>query len=143
MERIPTIVFVLSLCLFCSFTQVYAGQVSDAVNIDAIKYLIASLGGESGIRAIGLSGTAIQLLIRFLQSGLADGFFHKQKPWVRLSIISALTFAITPIGLMSATGIPLAAALMHATTLNAAMVFLDQIIKHLPGKKDAKASDSK
>jgi len=136
MERVPTSVFVFGLLFFLGFTQLYAAPLADKVEQDSIQYLIKSLGGDLGIKAIGISGALIQILLRVLQSKSADNFFYRQKPWVRLGLVSALTFAITPLGLMAVPGIPLASALMHTATLNAFMVFLDQILKHAPGKKD-------
>lgn len=138
MERIPTPVLFLTFMFFFSFGEAIAEPIYQGVDIDSVRFLIKSLGGAVGVKALGASGTLVQILIRVLQSPLADGFFEKRKPWVRLAIISVLTFAITPLGLMVAGGIPLAAALVHTTTLNAFMVFLDQLLKHAPKKKDKK-----
>ena len=136
MERVPTFVFMMGLLFFLGFTQLYAEPMIDRAQSDSVRYLIASLGGEIGIKSIGLSGVMIQLLLRYMQSKSAENFFYKQKPWVRLSIVSALTFSITPLGLMAIPGMAISSALMHTATLNAFMVFIDQILKHLPGKKD-------
>lgn len=136
MERIPTLGFYMLLLVFCGFSQVYAAELVDHIHVDAITMLVNSLGGELGVRAIGASGTIVQILIRVLQSKGSDRFFYRQKPWVRLALVSVLTFAVTPLSLMAIPGIPLSAALMHSATLNAFMVFLDQILKHSPGKKD-------
>lgn len=136
MERIPTFVFFFSFMFFLGFSEVFAAPVIEKIDVDSIRLLMKSLGGDHGIKALGSSATLIQILIRILQSRGADQFFQRQKPWVRLGIISLLTFAITPVGLVTISGLPLAAALLHTATLNAFMVFLDQILKHAPGKKD-------
>lgn len=135
MERVPIVALVGIFLFFCSFGELVASPLGDGIDMDAIRYLVKSMGGGLGVKALGASGALIQILIRVLQSRVSDRFFQKQKPWVRLGLISALTFAITPLGLMGFGGISLAAALLHATTLNAFMVFLDQILKHAPEKK--------
>lgn len=137
MERIPTFVLALAWLFFVGFDIAIAQPIADSFSSDSVGLLLGSIGGDQGIKILGTSATGIQLLIRLLQSGLADNFFAKQKPWVRLALISTLTFAVTPLGLMAGAGLPLAAALMHTATLNAFMVFLDQMIKHAPkGKND-------
>lgn len=128
MDRVPTFVFVF-IFLFCvSVGRLFANPVADTMPIDSVRLLFKSLGGELGIKAIGSSGALIQLLVRFLKSKAADNLFQKQKPWKRLAIVSALTFAITPVTLVTLGGLPLAAALLHATSLNAFLVFLDQLL---------------
>lgn len=138
MERIPTFVFFLGLLFFCSFGDLFAAPAIENIETDSIRLLLKSAGGYLGVKALGASGSLIQILIRVLRSPGSDKFFQKQKPWVRLALISGLTFAITPIGLMTISGIPLAAAILHSATLNAFMVFLDQVMKKAPRKKDEK-----
>ncbi len=135
MDRVPTFVLVCALLFFLSFTRLFASPVAESVPTDSIKLMLKSLGGDLGIKAIGASGALIQLLVRFLKSKQADQFFQRQEPWVRLAIVSGLTFAITPVSLMTLGGLPLAGALLHATSLNAFLVFLDQILQKSGGKK--------
>lgn len=127
----------MGLLFFLGFTQLYAEPLVEAANADSIRLLLASLGGDLGVKAIGVSAFSVQILLRFMQSKSAESFFYKQKPWVRLSLVSALTFLITPMSLMAIPGMAIGSALMHTATLNAFMVFIDQVFKHLPGKKDA------
>lgn len=134
MERVPTFIFILGLAFFLSVGDLFASPI-DLMDVRAIKLITKSLGGDIGVKALGASGFLIQILVRVLQSKGADRFFQKQKPWVRLSLVSALTFAITPLGLMSLGGLSLAGALFHTATLNAFMVFLDQVIKKAPGNQ--------
>lgn len=135
MERVPIIVLIGLFLAFCNYGELIASPVTDGLDVDSIRYLLKSMGGALGVKALGISGTLIQILIRVLQSKVSDRFFQKQKPWVRLGLISALTFLITPIGLMTIGGVPFAAAILHSATLNAFMVFLDQVLKHAPEKK--------
>jgi hypothetical protein len=94
---------------------------------------MASFNGTKGATVFGIAGFAIQLSIHILDRPVAKRFFSHQTRLDRLLIVSALTFAVTPLGLVSAAGISLSAALIHTSTLTAFMVFLNQI--HLSLKR--------
>lgn len=94
---------------------------------DFLQYLLDSFNGLEGASVFASSGVAIQVLLRILENPKVAEFF-KRKNISRITLIAALTFMITPIGLMQGAGLTLGAALVHSSTLMAFIAFLNQAV---------------
>lgn len=104
---------------------------------DFLAYLIASFNGLPGAGVLGGSVILVQVIIRALNQPFANHFFSKLSGWQKLAIVAGLTFAVTPLGLIS-TGLPIGAALVHTSTLTAFQVLLNQIYLQAVKAKQAK-----
>jgi len=99
------------------------------VSPEFIDFLIASFNGMKGAGVIGGAAILIQLIVKALDQPFSDHFFGKRSGFNKLLIVSALTLALTPLGLVQGAGLSIGAALLHSTTLASFMVFLNQLYK--------------
>lgn len=97
---------------------------------DFLKLLIDSLGGLKGASSLVIAGVVVQLLIKAMSLPAVGKLFSEAQGWLKLVIVTGLTLVSGVIGLMTAGGLTLGAALVHSTTLAALMVFGNQIIQH-------------
>lgn len=110
------------------------------VTPDFLEYLVASFNGIKGASVFGGAAIVVQLIIRALDQPFSKHFFGNTSGLNKLLIVSALTFAVTPIGLISGAGLSLGAALMHSSTLTTFMVFLNQLYQQAQKAKEEKAN---
>lgn len=124
-------IFFCALLTGCSHeSQAAATGGTDTVlasSPDFLQYLMDSFNGLEGASVFASSAVAIQVLLRVLDNPVVAEFF-KRKKISRLTLIAALTFMITPIGLMNGAGLTLGAALVHSSTLMAFIAFLNQAV---------------
>lgn len=92
---------------------------------DFLQYLIDSFNGLEGASVIASAGLLIQALLRTLDNPVVKHFLATRKI-PRVTLIAALTFLITPIGLINGAGLTIGAAMIHSSTLLAFIVFLNQ-----------------
>lgn len=100
-----------------------------------LKYLIDSLGGLKGASSLVIAGAVVQALIKAMSLPAVGKWFKETQGHIKLLIVTGLTLVSGVIGLMTAGGLTLGAALVHSTTLAALMVFANQVIQHWPKKK--------
>lgn len=100
-----------------------------------LKYLVDSLGGLKGASSLVIAGAVVQALIKAMSLPAVGKWFTETQGHIKLLIVTGLTLVSGVIGLMTAGGLTLGAALVHSTTLAALMVFANQIIQHWPKKK--------
>ena len=124
-------IFFCALLTGCSFeSEASALSGSDTVLAPVpnfLQYLADSFNGLEGASVFASSAIAIQVLLRVLDNPLVAEFF-KRKKISRLTLIAALTFMITPIGLVQGAGLTLGAAIVHSSTLMAFIAFLNQAV---------------
>ena len=124
-------IFFCALLTGCSFeSEASALSGSDTVLAPVpnfLQYLADSFNGLEGASVFASSAIAIQVLLRVLDNPLVAEFF-KRKKISRLTLIAALTFMITPIGLVQGAGLTLGAAFVHSSTLMAFIAFLNQAV---------------
>ncbi len=101
---------------------------TDLTTDQALGELLKSLGGFKGATALGIVFLVVQALLLFFRTKLAD-FAGKWK----LVIVTALSLVGGVIGLL-VSGVPLLAALTHATTFTSLQVFGNQFIKQFAEK---------
>lgn len=106
------------------------------VSPEFIDYLIASFNGIKGASTLGAAALIVQLILKALDQDFAKHWFGKKTGFSKLLIVSGLTLAVTPLGLITGAGLSVGAALMHSTTLASFMVFLNQLYTQA---KEAKA----
>lgn len=97
---------------------------------DALKQLLAGLGGLKGASALGIAVFVIQGVLLFFRTQLA-AFAGK---W-RLLIVTGLSLVIGVLAL-SMAGVSWTSALVHANTLAAVQVFIHQLVKQLSEKSE-------
>ena len=102
---------------------------------DFLQLLIASIGGFKGMSTLAIVGVVIQLLIKLISLPFMGSLFLKAPGYLKLLIISGLTLVGGPITLMVVDGLDFGAALIHSATLNAFMVFANQIYLNVIAKK--------
>lgn len=134
MKKIFALVMFLLLPLLC-FAQDAAppstgSPLIDQNTSDFLKYLIDSLGGMKGASALVIAGVVVQALLKAMSLPIVGKWFSEAQGWLKLTVVSGLTLVSGVIGLMTAGGLTLGAALVHSTTLAALMVFGNQIIQH-------------
>lgn len=95
-----------------------------------LKLLIDSLGGLKGASSLAIAGVVVQLLIKAMNLPAVGKLFSEAQGWLKLLIVTGLSLVAGVIGLMTAGGLTLGAALVHSTTLAALMVFGNQLIQH-------------
>lgn len=101
---------------------------ADLSTEQALGELLKSLGGFKGATALGIVFLVVQASLLFFRTKLAD-FAGKWK----LVIVTALSLVGGVIGLL-VSGVPLLAALTHATTFTSLQVFGNQFIKQFAEK---------
>lgn len=106
---------------------------------DFLDFLVASFNGIRGAGIFGAAAIMIQLLIKAIDQPFAKKFFSNSSGLNKMLIVTGLTFAVTPIGLVSGAGLGLGAALLHSSTLTTFMVFLNQLYQHAVADKARKA----
>jgi len=100
---------------------------------EALKQLLASLGGLKGASALGIAVFVVQGVLLFFRTQLAS-FTGK---W-RLLIVTGLSLVAGVLGL-SMAGVPWTTALVHANTIAALQVFIHQLVKQLSEKEPVPA----
>lgn len=114
-------------------------QAALPVSPEFLDFLVASFNGMKGASVFGAAAIMIQLIIKALDQPFSKHWFGNKSGFNKLLIISGLTFAVTPLGLISGAGLSIGAALMHSTTLASFMVFLNQLYKQAMEEKAKKA----
>lgn len=95
-----------------------------------VLYLIQSLGGFSGAKALAVVYLVAQILIKFVATPLFDKIFGKKMDAdTKLLVVSVLTLVTGITTLMNVEGLPFGMALLHSTTLLAISVLINQIYK--------------
>src|SRR3954466_424795 len=92
--------------------------------------LFASLGGLAGMKALAIVAVVIQAMMLLVRSQAGE-LLGKY----RFLIVYAGSMILAPIALIS-SGVSVGAAFVHANTLAAIQVFLNQIFKQFIVKKD-------
>lgn len=102
-------------------------------NQDFINLLIQSIGGLKGASTLVIVGVAVQLLLKLMNTT-----WIKLDASIKLLAVSGLGVVGGVVGLMvPPNNLPIGAAIVHATTLTAFMVFFNQIYqKWLAPKAD-------
>lgn len=108
------------------------------VSPEFLDFLVASFNGAKGATVFGAAAITIQVIIKALDQPFSNYFFGKRSGLNKLLIISGLTFAVTPIGLIAGAGLSVSAALLHTSTLASFMVFLNQLYKQASEAKAQK-----
>jgi hypothetical protein len=105
-------------------------------NDEFIGALMTSLGGMKGAGALAIAGMVVQLLMKFLYTPWAGEYLKDASGMMKLNLVSGLTLVAGVIAMMTPAGggLTLGAALIHATTLSAIMVFGHQIWKQYTAK---------
>lgn len=120
---------------FIAYADTPATMPDLPVSPDFLDFLVASFNGIKGASIFGAAAIMIQLIIKALDQPFANHFFGKRSGLNKLLIVSGLTFAVTPIGLISGAGLTVSAALVHSSTLASFMVFLNQLYKQAVEQK--------
>lgn len=121
-------ILMVLVSVFVGFVAYAQGTVPDLpVTPDFLDYLVKSMNGIKGAGTIGAAAIMIQLIIKALDQPFAKHFFSNRSGLNKILIVSALTLAVTPLGLVTGAGLTIPAALVHSSTLTAFMVFLNQI----------------
>lgn len=122
--------FFVSLVLVFSFVAARVAFAQDASSLptdldpgDALKQLLAALGGLKGATALGIVGVVVQAIMLFFRTQLAN-FSGK---W-RLTIVVAANL-LGGLLALKLTGISWSAALLHSNTFAAVQVLLHQVYK--------------
>lgn len=118
-------------------------QAALPVSPEFLDYLVASFNGIKGASIFGAAALVVQLILKALDQPFSKHWFGNKSGLSKLLIISGLTFAVTPLGLISGAGLSVGAALMHSTTLASFMVFLNQLYRQAMEAKAKKALDAK
>lgn len=113
------------------------------VSPEFIDYLVASFNGIKGASTLGAAALIVQVILKALDQPFAKHWFGHKSGFSKLLIVSGLTFAITPIGLITGAGLSVSAALLHSTTLASFMVFLNQLYTQAKEAKAQKELDKK
>ncbi len=101
-----------------------------------LQLLIQSLGGLKGAGTLTIVALVVQLIIKFMSSELAGKVFKTMSAIQKIAIVTGLTVVGGVLALMlPPTSLSLGAALVHSTTLTAAMVFANEIYKGFIEKK--------
>ncbi len=111
------------------------------VTPEFLDYLIASFNGIKGASVFGAAALIVQLILKALDQPFSKHWFGNKSGLSKLLIISGLTFAVTPLGLISGAGLSFGAAMLHSSTLASFMVFLNQLYKQAMEAKAKKALD--
>jgi len=106
---------------------------------DFLDFLVASFNGIKGASVFGAAAIMVQLLIKAIDQPFAKRFFSNSSGLNKMLIVTGLTFAVTPLGLISGAGLGISAALVHSSTLTAFMVFLNQLYQQAQQAKSDKA----
>lgn len=134
---------VLVTMLAAAFVSLVAYS-QDAVTLpvtpDFLDYLVASFNGIKGASVFGGAAIMIQLILKALDQPFAKHFFSNRSGLNKLLIVSALTLAITPLGLITGACLTIPAALVHSSTLTAFMVFLNQLYQQAQKQKEGKSA---
>jgi hypothetical protein len=109
------------------------------VTPEFLDFLVASFNGIKGASIFGAAALMVQLLIKVMDQPFSNHFFGNRSGLNKILIVSALTFAVTPLGLVSGAGLSIGAALVHSSTLASLMVFLNQLYRQAMEAKAAKA----
>lgn len=113
-------------------------QAALPVSPEFLDFLVASFNGAKGASVFGAAAIMIQLILKALDQPFSKHWFGNKSGLNKLLIISALTFAVTPLGLVSGAGLSIGAALLHSSTLASFMVFLNQLYKQASEAKAEK-----
>jgi hypothetical protein len=98
-------------------------------NQEFLGFLIQSIGGFSGASTLVAVGLVVQILMKFIGTPWADLLFGAASGKWKLLIVAVLSLAGGVLGLMTAGGLTLGAALVHSATLTAVMVLFNQVYK--------------
>lgn len=99
-----------------------------------VKMLFASLGGLSGLSALGIAAAIVQLVVAFLSTNLMGKLWQGIDGIWKIIVIMSLT-AVSGVLTMVSQGVSVGAALIHTTTLSALMVLGNQIYQHFTQPK--------
>lgn len=137
--------FIPALILFGAFPLIVMAQVVTPPplpvdpNKEFVDLLFQSLGGLKGASTLVIIGMAIQLLLK-----LANTTWIKLDASIKLLVVTGLGVVGGVVGLMvPPNSLPIGAALIHATTLTAFMVFLNQIYQRFLAPQPAVSAPPK
>lgn len=108
----------------------------EVISPDFLIYLVQSFNGWKGAGIFGGAAIIVQVLIKVMDQPFANRYFSNKSGLTKLGIVAGLTFAITPLGLMSAAGLSVGAALVHSASLTAFTVLVNQIYSQYKTDKD-------
>lgn len=97
---------------------------------EEIKSLLDALGGVKGLSALAVAGLVVQVIMLLIRSGVG-GLLGK----FRLIVVYGLSI-VSGVLALHLSGVDISAALVHANTLAAFQVFLNQIFKQFFQKAD-------
>lgn len=121
----------LLICLgICLVPSLVSAQEIMPPSGEDFQLLLASLGGLKGMKALAIVMVILQGVMLFIRSKAGE-LLGKY----RLLILYAGSLILAPIALIS-SGVGIGAAFIHANTLAAIQVFLNQIFKQFVSKKD-------
>jgi len=128
------LVTIFALAFFSAFAFGQATPPVEVPTADFLAFLFQSLGGVKGMSTLAIVGVVVQILIMFLKTPIASSIFVKLGGFWKLALVLTLTLVGGVLGLMSASGLSLGAALVHSTTLSAFMVLANEVYKHFTEK---------
>lgn len=100
-----------------------------APTIGEVQDLLKSIGGLKGASALAIAVVVVQALLLLVRSS-----FVKLKGSIKLLIVTGLTLVSGVLALV-VSGLPVSAALLHASTIAAFQVFAHQVLKQFLEKK--------
>lgn len=124
---LPIFLF-LFLSSIAAFADTGIPDIQPVSTEDFLHFLTSSFGGAKGAGAMAMAAFVVQAIIRFLKTPIVDSVFLRIGGKWKLTIVTGLTIVSGVIGLLL-SGVPLAAALLHATTLSALLVFGNQLYR--------------
>jgi len=96
--------------------------------------LVASIGGATGLKTMGIVALAVQVLMKFLGTPWADSLMKNNGQW-KLTAYLVFTLVGGVVGLM-VSGLSFGAAFVHSGTLAALGVLANQLYKQFLVKAD-------
>lgn len=97
----------------------------------AINALMQSLGGQGGLTSLGVVAVIVQLLLKFMDTGIFSRLFSEKIQNLKLPMVSILTVLFGTVVLMKQSHLSLGAGMIHSSMLSAGMVFFHQWFKFL------------
>jgi hypothetical protein len=131
MKLLITLLVAIFMPIF-AFAQEMVASIS---NEQFLLDLLASVGGLKGASALVIAGVVVQLLLKLLKTPIGLSLLKGVKGAHLLTAVLVLTVAGGVIGLMTAGGLGIGAALLHSSTLAAFSVLLNQVYQQYIEKK--------
>lgn len=100
---------------------------------DWFSFVLQSMGGLKGARALAIALALTKILIMFMGTplfgSLAGFVFHGFTGGTKLTIVLGLNVVASVLALMASGGVTLGAALIHSSTIAMVSVFINQVYK--------------